>query len=164
MVLNPRQPDIQNVLCRHDELSGTAEAGAIVYLSGDSKVAKVTASGNKPFGLLGQQVRANAAGLPQNFEFPGAIGSNQARLGDSVLVYSKGQFETTHYHLPAGITAGAALYARTGDVTHNSKLVAAGGAVALDELGVAAIVAVAENTLTTAEATAGKALRVKLLV
>lgn len=164
MVLNPRQPNIQNVLCKHDELSGTAEAGAIVYLSGDNKIAKVTASGNVPFALLGQQVKANAAGLPQNFEFPGEIGSNQARLGDPVLLYHGGQFETTHYHLPAGVVAGAPLYAKTGDATHNSKLVASGVGVALDLAGNPAVVAIAENSLSVDEAAAAKALRVKLLV
>ena len=164
MVLNPRQPDIQNVQCKHDELSGTAEAGAIVYLSGDSKVAKVTASGHVPFALLGQQVKANAAGLPQNFEFPGEIGSSQARLGDPVLCYHGGQFETTHYHLPAGVTAGAPLYAKIGDASHNSKLVASGVGVALNADSAPAVVAVAENSLSADEAAAAKPLRIKVLV
>lgn len=164
MVLNPRQPNIQNVQCKHDELSGTAEAGAIVYLSGDSKVAKVTASGHKPFAMLGQQVKANAAGLPQNFEFPGEIGASHARLGDPVLCYHGGQFETTHYDLPAGCSAGDALYARIGDATHNSKLVVTATGVALDENGDPAIVAIAESSLSVDEAAAAKSLRVKLLV
>lgn len=164
MVLNPRQPNVQNVQCTHDELSGTAEAGAIVYLSGDKKVAKVSKASQVPYGMLGQKVKANATGLPQNFEFPGEIGSSDARLGDPVLVFHGGIFETTHYHLPSGVTAGAALYAIAGDVTNNSKLgvVASGSAEGHD--GNPAIVAEAQNSLTVAEAAAAKALVIKLLV
>jgi hypothetical protein len=164
MVLNPRQPNVQNVQCKHDELSGTAEAGAIVYLSGDKKVAKVSLSTHVPCGMLGQRVKANASGLPQNFEFPGEIGASDARLGDPVLVYNGGIFETTHYNLPAGVAAGAPLYAKAGDTTHNSKLVAVASGAAEGHDGNPAIVAEAVCALSTAEAAAGKALLVKLLV
>lgn len=163
MVLNPRQPNIQDVFCKHDELSGAAEAGAIVYLSGDSKVAIVNASGNVPYAMLGQQVKANAAGLPQNFEFPGEIGGTQARSGDPVLIYFGGQFDTTHYSLPSGVAAGAPLHACVGDVNNNSKLTNSGVfANGLD--GNPMVVAVAEQSLSADEAAAGKSLRIKLLV
>lgn len=162
MVLIPRHPDIENVMCKHDELSGIAEAGAIVYLSGDKKVAKVSASGHNPYGLLGQKVKASAAGLPQNFEFPGEIGTSDARLGDPVLVYHGGLFETSFYNLPAGVAAGAPLFAKTGDSSHNSKLVAVASGVALGLDGQPAVVAIAQSTLSVDEATAGKPLAIKL--
>ena len=159
MVLIPRNPINQNVLCKHDALSGTAEAGAIVYLSASNLVAKVVASGNVPFGMLGTRVKANAAGLPQNFEFPGEIGTNFARLGDPVLVYHGGLFETTHYDLPAGCAFGAPLYAELGE----GKLTAVTSGVALDFGGAPKIVAVAQLALSAGDAAAFKHLPIKLL-
>jgi hypothetical protein len=159
MVLVPRFIDVQNVLCKHDEVSGTAEAGAVVYLSGDSKIAKVVASGNAPFAMLGQRVKASAAGLPQNFQFPGEIGASDARLGDPVLLFQKGgQFDTTHYDLASGVTAGAPLYAKVGE----GKLTAAATGVCVDSNGDAVKVAVAVNTLSVDEAAAGKFLTIAL--
>lgn len=164
MVLTPRCPNTENVLCRHDETSGTCEAGAIVYLSGDKKIAKVAASGNVPYGLLGQRVKANAAGLPQGFEFPGEQGASDARLGDPVCLFHGGIFDTDFYHLPAGVTAGAALYARTEESENNAKLVTTATGVALGLDGQPAKVAVAMSSLSTAEATAKKPLLVKMLI
>jgi len=163
MVLNPRDPQHENVLCRHDELTGTAEAGSVVYLTGDKKVAKVSVSGNVPFGLLGQGVKGQTAGLPTNFEFPGEIGTTDARLGDPVCVYHLGQFDTTHYHLPSGVNAGAQLFARTDDVTHAGKLTNS-GTVALNHAGAPAPVAIALSTLSSGEAAEGKSLLIKLLI
>jgi len=166
MVLVPRCPDVQDVMCKHDEVSGTAEAGCIVYLSGDKKVAKVAASGNVPFGMLGQRVKSQATGLPQGYEFPGEIGSNDARLGDPVLVFHGGQFDTTEYALPSGVVAGAALYASVA-ATINGKLVDSellASGVANGFSGSSQVVAVAESALSVAEAAAGKALLIKLLV
>lgn len=157
MVLVPRHVDVENVLCKHDELSGTAEAGAIVKLTAANKVAVVSGSG-APFAMLGQKVKAQAAGLPQNFEFPGEIGTSDARLGDPVLLFHGGVFETTHYNLPSGVAAGAALYAELGD----GKLITTTGTAALDLLGAPAICAIAQSALSTAEAAAAKRLVVKL--
>jgi len=160
MVLTPRSPGVQNVLCKHDENSGAVEAGAIVYLSGSNKVAPVAASGNVPYGMLAQKVVAQLAGLPANFEFPGEIGASQARLGDPVCLYQSGIFETTHYILPVGCSAGDALYAHFSSGGKLTK-VAASGAIGTD--GARKVVAIAQNTLTTNEAAAGKNLTVKLL-
>jgi len=161
MTLIPRHPVSQNVLCKHDESSGTAEAGAVVYLSGDNKVARVTASGNVPYAMLFQPVRANLAGLPANFEFPGEIGTSVARAGDPVLLYHKGIFETDHYTLSGGVSAGASLYALADGSVDAGKLCAS-GTVALDAAGNDAIVAVAQESLSAAEAAVGKALKIKL--
>jgi hypothetical protein len=164
MALNPRHVDIEDVLNRHDAGSGTAEAGAIVYLSGDKQVAKVAASGNKPYGMLGQAVKADPAGLPQNFQFPGQIGNSDARLGDPVLVYHSGQFETTHYVLPAGIAAGAPLYCGAAVVAEQSKLIASGTGAALGLDSLPKVVALAQSALSADEAADGKALLIELLV
>ena len=164
MVLIPRSPSVQNVQCKHDELSGTAEAGAIVYLSGDKKIAKVAASGNVPFGLLGQRVKAYAAGLPQGFRFPGELGTSDCYLGDPVLLFHMGTFETTHYLLPAGVAAGAPLFAKVGDVNNNSKLIAVTSGCALDVNGNPAVVAIAESALSAGDAAANKPLAVKMLI
>ena len=158
MVLVPRFIDVQNVLCKHDVNSGTAEAGAVVYLTGDSQVAKVVASGNKPFALLGQRVKASAAGLPSNFQFPGEIGSSDARLGDPVLLFQKGgQFDTSHYDLVAGVTAGADLYAEVGE----GKLTVATTGVCVDAFGPVKV-ATAITSLSAAQAAAGTLLTIAL--
>ena len=159
MVLVPRFIDVQNVLCRHDELSGTAEAGAVVYLTGDSKVGKIVASGNQPYALLGQRVKASAAGLPQNFQFPGEIGAADARLGDPVLLFQQGGvFDTDFYDLASGVTAGAPLYAKVGD----GKLTASTVGVSVNALGAPNRVATAQNTLTVADVAVGKLLTIAL--
>lgn len=160
MTLIPRHIDIENVLCKHDESTGTAEAGAIVRLSGDQKVAKVTAvSGHVPYGMLGLKVKSPAAGLPQNFQFPGEMGATEALLGDPVLVYHQGIFDTTHIAISGNLSAGAALYASTdgGKLTN----VSASGAL---EGGSAKICAYAQSAMTSTEFLAGKALRIKLVL
>lgn len=161
MVLIPRHPAAQNILCRHDEESGTAEAGAIVRLTGDNKVAKVTASGHVPYAILGQRVKAGAAGLPQNFEFPGEIGTSDARLGDPVQLFmSGGLFETNHYNLPAGCAAGDALYAQPGE----GKLCAVSASGCLGHNGQPLVVATAQHGLSADQAAAGKFLAIKLAI
>lgn len=163
MVLVPRFPNVQDVMCVHDYASGVAEAGCIVYLSGDKKVAKVAASGNVPFGMLGQKVKAQATGLPQYFEFPGEIGMSDARLGDPVLVYHGGQFETTHYALPSGVAAGSALYASIDEGKLVDAVLLASG-VANGVSGNPQVVAVAESALSADQAAAGQELLIQLLI
>lgn len=158
MSFKPRHNALQNVLCRHDEVSGTAEAGAIVYLSGENKVAKIAASGNVPYAILAQKVKAQAAGLPSNFEFPGELGTSDARLGDPVLLYHSTVAETTHYLLPTGCLAGSALYANLGD----GKLTTAVTGVAFGAGSDPIVCAYAQEALTAGEVSAGKALVVKV--
>lgn len=159
MVLLPRDPRAQNVTCKHDENSGTAEAGAVVYLSGDSKVAKVATSGNVPYAMLGIQVKANAAGLPQNFEFPGELGTTVQRLGDPVLLYNGGLFDTTHYDL-VSCAAGDPLYAKLGE----GKLTNVASGVAAGHDGNPMIVAEAQHALSAGQVAAENHLRVKLVL
>lgn len=159
MVLIPRHINVENVLNKHDETSGTAEAGAIVRLSADKKVAKISASGQVPFGMLAYKVKAPAAGLPQNFQFPGEMGATEALLGDPVLVYHGGIFETTHIAISGSAVAGAALYASTdaGKLTN----VSASGAL---ENGSPKVCAYVQDGLTAPEVAAGKALTIKLVL
>jgi len=159
MALTPRHIVQENALCRHDENSGTAEAGAIVRLSGENKLAAITSiSGGAPYALLAQRVKAQAAGLPQNFQFPGEIGNSDAHVGDPVLCFqSGGIFETTHYLVSGSLAAGAPLYASAtqGRLTN----VSASGAL---EGGVPKVCAIAQNSLSAAQAAAGENLVIKL--
>jgi hypothetical protein len=158
MVLIPRFIDVQNVLCKHDVNSGTAEAGNVVYLTGDSTVGKIAASGNVPFALLGQRVKQSAAGLPSNFQFPGEIGASDARFGDPVLLFQNGgQFDTDQYDLAAGVAAGAALYAEVGGLLTSSTV-----NVCVDAAGNPVKVATAITSLTAAQAAAGTLLTIAL--
>jgi len=111
MVLIPRNPVNQNPLHKHEANSGTAEAGTIMHLT-PSGVAKITTSGQAPYGILFSRVAAGLAGMPQNFEFPGEIGTSDQRLGDPVLLYQDGgTFETSEYALSgASVSAGTKLY------------------------------------------------------
>lgn len=159
MTLIPRHIDVENVLNKHDESSGTAEAGAIVYLSDDKKVAKVSSSSHVPFGMLGMKVKSPAAGLPQNFQFPGELGTTESLLGDPVLVYHGGIFESTHLSISGSCSAGDALYASTdaGKLTN----VSASGAL---EGGSPKICAYAQSDLSATDFAAGKALVIKLVL
>ena len=167
MVLIPRNPVNQNPLHRHDEDSGTAEGGSIVALNSEGKVAKVSASGQAPYGILFQRVKGVTPGLPQNYEFPGEIGASDARLGDSVLVYQDGgTFETDNYVIVgSGVSAGTTLYARINDADDNGKLTDDTSDVADNGDGSTALaVALAIDTLTADQVTAGEKLFVKLLI
>jgi len=163
MTFKPRNPNVQEAQLRHDESSGAAEAGCVVYLSGDQLVACVSASGNEPMGLLGQNVLAEPANLPKGFRFPGQLGSSDAYLGDPVMVaHSEGTWETTHYADGGAITAGDKLYAVIESGSDNGKLInSASGPVAPNNT-TPKVVAVALNSLTAAEVTAQKPLLIKL--
>jgi len=165
MIFLPRHPVGQDVMNRHDETSGTAEAGVVVALVGDKKVAKITSSGQLPYGLLGQPVVAPIAGLPQGYQFPGQIGSAEAKLGDPVQIFHGGIFETTQYAISGAVDAGTILYAKTDDAASNGKLCKLADApVALGIDGAAMPVAQVINALAAEETAAGAALLVKALV
>lgn len=161
-----RNPEVSDVMTRHDETSGTVDSGAVLYLSGDRKVAKVTASGNVPYGFLGEtSVRAQAPGTPAGFNYPGQMGSTDALLGEPVVVYhGGGTADTTVYVLPAGVSAGAPLYALVGNATNNGKLTAVSASGANGFSGTPLVVAEAISSLSTAQAAAGKKLTIKLMI
>jgi hypothetical protein len=166
MVLIPRNPVNQNPLHRHDEASGVAEGGSIVALNAEGKVGKVAASGQVPYGILFQRVKGAIPGFPQNYEAPGEIGASDARLGDPVLIYQDGgTFETDNYDLVgAGISAGSLLYARINVPADNGKLTDDTSDVAVDALGNPIAVAIAIDSLTADQASAGERLFIKSLI
>jgi len=171
MTLTPRLPANQNPLHKHEASSGTAEGGAIVFLTESGTVAKVTTSGQAPYGILFTPVKAPLSGLPQNYEFPTELGSITQRPGDPVDIYQEGGiFETSFYRYigSSGINAGTLMYAHIGDASHNGKLVNDDGStvsVADDGDGsTAKAVAEVIEPLSHKEADANKPLAVKLLI
>lgn len=171
--LNPRLPVNEDSLHNHDAASGATAGGSIVKLQTDGTVAKVTSSGNVPYGILFNNVKSPMPGLPKNFRFPGELGSVDAFLGDPVLVYigAGGLFETTNYQYAGsvGINAGVNLFCLTNTVgnANDGKLTntsTPGVGAVIQEAGSAKPIAVVTQPLTHDEATAGKALAIKMLL
>jgi hypothetical protein len=173
MVLNPRLPVNEDPLHDHDAASGATAGGSIVKLQADGTIAKITSSGQVPYGILFNNVKSPIPGLPQNFLFPGELGSVDAFLGDPVLVYvgAGGLFETTHYSYEgsSGIDAGAKLYclSNTSGNVNDGKLVNSAtpaSGVVVQEAGAAKVIAIATQPLTDAEASVRKPLAIKMLL
>jgi len=166
-MLKPRNPNQQEAQLAHDESSGTAAAGCVVYLAGDQLVACVAASGQEPFGLLGQNVLAEPANLPKGFRFPGQLGSADAFLGEPVMVaHGGGTYDTDYYADNGAITAGDSLYAVTDSGADDGKLINDAGPAdrAQGSDGLPKKVATAMSSLSAAEVTAGQPLLIKLEV
>lgn len=172
MILIPRHPVNQDPLRDHDASSGTMEGGTLVKITAEGEIARVTSSGDIAHGLLFNRVTTSIPNMPQNFQFPGELGSADARLGDPVLVYvgAGGMFETDQYSYEgsSGISAGTYLYCLTDTSSEDDgKLVntatPSSGAV-LQEGGSAKPVAVVAYPLSDAEASAGELLSVRTLL
>ena len=161
MVFIPRDPVVQNQFLVHDTSQGdgsTETAGAVVWLSGDQLVACVSGSTsgstNRPYGFLMQNVKAESSAHPTGFRLPGDLGSSDAFTGDPVAVAHLGLYDTTFYNTATTYAAGDRL------------TVAANGAVTptgVNEVN-ATVVAIAQNTLTSSNVSAGDKLRIKLLL
>jgi hypothetical protein len=166
MTFTPRLPVRDNSQHKHEADTGTVSAGSIMYLTESGTVAKVTASGQTPYGILSHNVKASLAGLPAGYEFPGEIGSADVRLGDPCQVFQDGgTFECDLYDYvgSGGLPAGTKLYARVLDSATNGQLTNDTSNVA-DADGAALAVALVQEPLTHDEAAAGKALQFKLLI
>lgn len=162
-MFKPRNPNVQDAQLRHHEASGTAAAGCVVYLAGDQAVACVSASGNEPFGFLGQDVLAEPSNLPKGFRFPGQLGSSDAYLGEPVMVaHSEGTYETTQYKLASGCTAGDKLYAIIESGADNGKLINSTSGPVAPNNSSPKVCAIALATLTADDAAAEKPLLIKL--
>jgi len=101
-----------------------------------------------------QNVKAESSAHPTGFRLPGDLGSSDAFTGDPVAVAHLGLYDTTHYNTATTYAAGDRL------------TTAAGGAVTptgVSEVN-ADVVAIAQNTLTSAQVAAGEKLRIKLLI
>jgi len=155
MVFIPRDPVVQNQFLTHDSSAGsTLTAGAVVYLSGNELVAVVTGTNTTPYGFVMQNVKAESSAHPTGFRLPGDLGSSDAFTGDPVAVAHLGLYDTTYYNTAVTYTAGGKLQtAAAGKVTPSGS-----SNVNND------IVAVCQNTLSTADVAAGAKLRIKLLI
>lgn len=168
MVFIPRDPVAQNQFLVHDSSKGsTATAGAVVSLSGDELVEVVSGTNTLPYGFLMQSVKAESAAHPTGFRLPGDLGSSDAFTGDPVAVAHLGLYDTTHYNTATTYTAGDLL----GVLNDGSGKVTVLGVSSLDFAAknglddpLHNVVAVAQNTLSSAAVSAGQKLRIKLLI
>lgn len=155
MVFIPRDPVMQNQFLVHDSSKGsTATAGAVISLSASEKIEVVSGTNTVPYGFLMQNVKAESSAHPTGFRLPGDLGSSDAFTGDPVGVAHLGLYDTTFYATGGSYTAGDDLFAEAG-----GKLSASAGSAPFD-----IVIAVCQNSLTSAQVSAGASLRVKLLI
>jgi len=133
-------------------------AGRLVRISGDREVDTIaTASSQTPVGWLMQKVKDPYTDFPAGFMLRGDIGSSDAFAGDPVGIAAGpgAVYETDQYVDEAGdgIDAGTLLYPDDDGKLSDSNADSAGAAAA-----------VAMNSLTAAQCTAGKLLMIKALV
>ncbi len=165
MVFIPRDPVVQNQFLVHDSAEGsTLTAGCVVFLSDDQKVACVSGTDSTPYGFIMQGVKAESSAHPTGFRLPGDLGSSDAFTGDPVAVAHLGLYDTTTYVAGLVYTAGDYLGVNSaGELLPASE----GAVIAFDDNNGQLVhdeVAVAQNTLTAAQSTAGNNLRIKLLI
>jgi hypothetical protein len=187
----PRHPVTENQFCSYTSISGAsatdgiggtiADAGAVVYISGwdsingRSMVEMVTASGQAPYGFLGQKVKMGYHDVHpyywqkrEDFGSSDAIANpwlyNGVQIGTKatpvMVAHDGGIWDTTHYDLTMGqaVNAGDNLYVSSnGGGKLTAKLA--------DAVDMSTAVAISESYLSATDVAAGKkALRVKLLV
>jgi hypothetical protein len=166
MTLQVRHPLVENQFSSFDPDSNESypvPAGKLVHIVGETSdgralVDVVTdASAQTVYGWLMQKVKEESAELPPGFRYKSDMGSSDAFVGDPVGVAmgAGAVYETDQYVDEAsdGIAAGTLLYCdddgKLSDTDADSGLV---------------VVAIAMQTLTIAEAAAGKLLRIKALI
>ena len=165
MTFQVRHPLVENQFSSYD--ASTSEttpipAGRIVKIVGETSdgralVDLVTdAQNDQAYGWLMQKVKTESSELPPGFRFKSDMGSSDAFLGD-----------------PVGVAMGpGAVYETDQYVDNGSNGITAGTLLYLDDDGKiedtnadsGPLVAIAMQTLTTAEAAAGKMLRIKALL
>jgi hypothetical protein len=173
-MLQPRSGYNANMFCRHDETQTStyynwrgeetalvAEAGNVAVITGcdgeTTKVKRMAACTEKPFGLLMQDVRKayDHAYMPWGYIKPFDLSSQLAFIGGPIAVAHLGVHDTTAYDgQMSGVTAGSLLYP-----TASGTLTTASGSN-----NCATAIAVAMNTLTQAQVEMGRMLRIKLLI
>jgi hypothetical protein len=161
MTFKVRNPIVENpFLTFYASSSETmpVSAGKLVYLVGDRIVDVVTtASSQTPVGWLMQKVKAAYTELPADMVMRSDLGSSDAFVGDPVGVASGpgAVYETDQYVDEAsdGIAYGTLLYC-----DNDGKLSDSNADTAADAS------AIALNTLTAAECTAGEMLLIKSLI
>jgi len=167
MVFIPRDPVSQNQFLVHDTSKGdgTESAGAVVYLSGDQLVAVVSGTTNLPYGFLMQNVKAESSAHPTGFRLPGDLGSSDAFSGDPVAVAHLGIYDTTYYNTATTYTAGSKLGVTTaGRVTTLGVSSISFAAINGVDDESTDVVAIAQNSLSATQVSAGEKLRIKLVI
>lgn len=167
MTILVRHPVIENQFFRFKDVPALARplgAGRVVRISGDREVDVINdATANVAYGFLAQKVKDPYTEMPANYLMRSDMGSSDAFVGDPVgIIHGPGTvFETDEYVDAGGdgIDAGTLLYP-----DDNGKLDDADSDSANAAVGMAGAVAVALNTLTAAEAAAGKMLLVSSLI
>ncbi len=170
MVFIPRDPVVQNQFLVHDTSNSrpaTMTAGAVVSLSGDELVEVVSGTNTFPYGFLMQNVKAESSAHPTGFRLPGDLGSSDAFSGDPVAVAHGGLYDTTFYDTTvtaytAGDLLGVTSAGRVTPLDDSNDIDFAAKNGLNDDVN--NVVAVCQNTLSTAQIAAGARLRIKLLI
>lgn len=165
MTLKIRHDVVEDQYCSFNSASSESlpiAAGTLVYVMGETSDGRAlvdvvsNASGQEVLGFLMQEIKDVTSELPPNFQYRSEMGASSAHLGDPVgVAHGPGAvYETDQYvdNGTDGISAGAVLYIdNDGKLEDTDTDSGPKGGVAL-------------NSLTAAEATAGKLLRFKALV
>ena len=166
MTFQVRHPLIENQFSTFDSSSSETlpvAAGVLVRIVGETSDGRALvdvvsdASAQTVYGWLMQKVKEESSELPPGFRFRSDMGSSDAFSGDPVgVAMGPGAvYETDQYvdEGSDGIAAGTLLYCdddgKLSDTNADSAPAAA---------------AIAMQTLTAADATAGKMLRIKALI
>ena len=166
-----REPVLENMFCRHDSTQSTpinpgvspvvSPQGALCTIAGcdgeTTIVKKMTACSQKPFGWLMQEIRTdyNHEYIPFNGMMAKDMGTQKTFVGYPIGVAHLGIYDTNVYNVESGgVTAGADLYP-----TASGTLSTSSGTGYC-----ATSVAVALNSLSNAEMSAGRYLRIKCLL
>ncbi len=162
MTFQVRHPVVENQFCSFNLTSTAADAAALhrrpgrrgETVDGRANVDLITsASADTPIGFLMQKIKKESTDFPPGFRFRSDMGSSDAYLGDPVGVAAgRGAvYETDQYNDVGadGITAGTKLYC-----DNSGKLADTNVNSAADYS------AIAMNTLTATQVTAGVMLRI----
>ena len=172
-MLNPRSGYNADMFCQHDstqtstyynwlgvETALIADAGSVAVITGcdgeTTVVKRMEACGEIPFGLLMQEIRKayDHAYMPWGMIKPHDMGTQMTFAGGPVAVAHLGIHDTNVYDATTAISAGDRLYP-----TASGTLTSVSGS---DNCGT--FIAIAMNSLTTAELATGRLLRIKLLI
>lgn len=165
MTFQIRHPVVENQFSSFD--ASTSEsvpiaAGKLVKIVGETNDSRALvdvitdAQNDQVYGWLMQKVREESSELPPGYRFKSDMGSSDAFLGDPVgIAQGRGAvYETDQYvdNGSNGIAAGTKLYCDDDGKIEDTN----------NDSG--DLVAIALNSLTAAEAAAGKMLRIEALV
>lgn len=165
MTFQVRHPLVENQFSSFDATTSETlpvAAGVLVKIVGETSDGRALvdvvsdASADQIYGWLMQKVREESSELPPGYRFPSDMGSSDAFLGD-----------------PVGVAMGAgAVYETDQYVDNGADGIAAGTLLYCDDDGKledtqtdsGPLVAIAMNSLSAADVTNGKMLRIKALL